>query len=499
MIDLISGISVIIIAILGYYFSFIKYKENKIAFSIGLLMLIGLILRLYTSSDFFLHEWDERYHALVAKNLIDFPFKPMLYRNPVLPFQIENWPANHVWLHKQPIPLWGMALSMSFFGVNEIALRLPSIILTTIGIALTFEIGRQLFNTRVGFLAAFLYSISGVIIELSSGRIATDHIDIFFLFFIELAIFMAIKFSRGKKSIYNILCGVSIGLAILSKWLPALVVLPIWGLLLVNSKRFSSKEIVYNFLILITVTTIVFLPWQIYIFQIFPAEAIWESGHNLKHLKVVLDEQGGPFYYHFDKMRILYGELIYIPFIWFIWKALKRIKNYKRLLLLIWIIVPFIFFSFAATKMQNYTLFTAPALFIITALFWDYLYQYRNRFKQKWLIYTMLFLLIALPVRYAIERIKPFDNRDRYPQWVKEIHNLDVHDKVVLFNTKYPIETMFYTDCIAYSRIPDNRTILKLIEDGYDVQIIDDGNLDTRLSELNDIKILKTSHSKSSD
>ncbi len=38
-----------------------------------------------------LHDWDERYHALVAKNMIEQPFKPMLYKNPVLPYDYKDW------------------------------------------------------------------------------------------------------------------------------------------------------------------------------------------------------------------------------------------------------------------------------------------------------------------------------------------------------------------------------------------------------------------------
>ena len=75
---------------------------------------------------------------------------------------------------------------MWVFGVNEIALRLPSIILTTIGIWLSYFIGRYLFNSKVGYLTAFFFSINGLIIELTAGRVATDHIDIFFLFLMSI-------------------------------------------------------------------------------------------------------------------------------------------------------------------------------------------------------------------------------------------------------------------------------------------------------------------------
>jgi len=48
------------------------------------LILCGFILRFYTASDLFLHSWDECYHALVAKNLIQHPLESEKIHNGVL-------------------------------------------------------------------------------------------------------------------------------------------------------------------------------------------------------------------------------------------------------------------------------------------------------------------------------------------------------------------------------------------------------------------------------
>ncbi|MEZ4885885.1 MAG: glycosyltransferase family 39 protein [Chitinophagales bacterium] len=118
------------------------------------ILVLGLLLRMYVATDLYVHEWDERYHALVAKNLIQHPLTPTLYENPVLSYNYKGWTTNHVWLHKQPVALWCMALSMKVFGVNEIALRLPSILFSVLGIWLTFQIALLLFGRKVAFIAA---------------------------------------------------------------------------------------------------------------------------------------------------------------------------------------------------------------------------------------------------------------------------------------------------------------------------------------------------------
>lgn len=273
MSNLLFGIFTITFCTIGYFFSWKYWTKDNYKIAVLLLVICGLALRIYTSTDFFLHSWDERYHALVAKNLIQNPLTPTLYSNPVLPYDYKNWAANHIWLHKQPLPLWVMAASMWLFGVNEIALRLPSIVMTTTGILLMFYIGSYFVNKKVGYLAAFFFSINGLIIELTGGRVATDHVDIFFLFFVELAIFLSIVYVQKRKTIYTIIAGISMGAAILSKWLPGLIVLPVWLLIVIDSGNFRPKEIMAQFFILLTTGIIIFLPWQIYIYTAFSLEA----------------------------------------------------------------------------------------------------------------------------------------------------------------------------------------------------------------------------------
>jgi 4-amino-4-deoxy-L-arabinose transferase-like glycosyltransferase len=487
------GIATLILCSIGYFFSWRFATREKYQFALFLLIFCGFLLRIYTASDFFLHEWDERYHALVAKNLMQHPFLPTLYENPILPFDYKNWSANNIWVHKQPLPLWTIAASFKLFGVNEIALRLPSVLLTTIGIWLTFAIATFFCNKKTAYLAAFFYSINGLIIELSAGRVATDHVDIFFLFFVQLAVFCSILFAQRQNAMYNIFAGIAIGAAILCKWLPALIVLPIWLLIVYESKKYTYKNIAMQFVLLCAVCAAVFMPWQWYIFTYFPIEANWEANFNIKHLTEALDKQTGSIFYFFNKIRINYGELVYLPLAWFGWKITQDFSNLKRFALLVWFIVPFVFFSLAQTKMQAYILFTSPVLFIITAEFWFFLKEKAEKHRFQYLFQAILLLLLALPIRYAVERIKPFKTADRQPQWVKELKALNQKNvtNAVLFNYERPIEAMFYANLTAYSTLPNSLIINELQKKGYSVLINDDGNIPTEIREIKGINIIK--------
>src|SRR4051812_5236672 len=103
---LIIGLFFTLIFLFLSYLSFKSYRQDKLPLAIFFLIVLGFSLRLFCSCDFYLHSWDERYHALVAKNIFLHPLRPTLYENAVLSYDYKNWTANHVWLHKQPFTFW---------------------------------------------------------------------------------------------------------------------------------------------------------------------------------------------------------------------------------------------------------------------------------------------------------------------------------------------------------------------------------------------------------
>ena len=134
------------------------------------------------SLDPYLNEWDERFHTLVAKNMVQQPFIPMLRVQPILNYNYTAWCCNHIWVHKQPLFLWQIATSLKLFGLNEIALRLPSAILGTLCIPLVYGIANFWTNQhKLAYLSTLLFAIGYYILELTTGRYGTDYNDICFL------------------------------------------------------------------------------------------------------------------------------------------------------------------------------------------------------------------------------------------------------------------------------------------------------------------------------
>lgn len=491
MLNQVLGSITVVVCIILYYLSYRNYKNYRINYSLVLIILGGLVLRVFAGTDLYLHTWDEQFHALVAKNLLKHPLIPTLFDNPVLPYDYKNWLGNHIWMHKQPVPLWFMALGMKLFGGNEIALRIPSIILSTIAIFLTFYVGKYLFSKRIGLLAAFFHSINGLIIEITAGRIATDHIDLYFLFFIELSVFLSILSVEKRSILFSILTGISIGLAILSKWMPALIVLPVW--LILAYKKLNTKNLLLHFFIISAVLIIVFLPWQIYIFNKFPDEARWENNLNFIRIVEAIDGHRGTVFYHFYKAAVVWNELIYLPLLWIFYKVFKTRFEKKYLILLIWIFIPYLFFSLVRTKMRGYLMFTGPAMFIILSVFLLNIQELKYKYFPPWFKKAIIILCILLSARYSIERVKPFHKRERNPEWTIQLRSLNKikYENTVLFNIENNIRAMFYTDHTVYPIIPTDEQIDTLTAKGYKVYINNDDNIPARIINNPDVILFR--------
>lgn len=456
------------------------FDHHKSAILLVMILLLGTWLRVRLSQDCYVHKWDERFHALVAKNAMKEPLKPTLYNTPLLPYDYTKWYSNHVWVHKQPLPIWLITISYSTFGVGDFATRVPSLIFGILSIYITCLLGKYLFDRKTALLAAFFMAINGLVIEIGSGRIATDHYDLLFMSLIELAILFAYHNSVSKKTVHSFISGLFIGLAILTKWLPGLIVLMIHYFFL-KRQGFTLSQSAKHICISLVTSLITFLPWQIYILTYFPNEAKWEYLHNWLHLSQELDGQTGGYFYFLDKIRINYSEIIYIPLIYMIYTLYKnKFKENQLMAFFVWIFVPILFFSIAKTKMQGYILFICPALFLITAHFFFEL-------KDRWLkmihnkslkIFSILLLIaiIILPLRYCLERTAfgfKAPKKEDYVDLYKSI-TPTLPAKALVLNVKEPIEFMFYTGSIAYSTDNiDNRLKDSISHLGYEIFVLD--------------------------
>ncbi len=206
-----------------------------------LILLSSFLLKLHHLDHAALKGLDESFHALVAKNFLKHPFTPTLIDQPYLPYDYRDWQANHIWLHKPPVPLWQIALSYLLFGITPLALRLPSAILATASVYLTYAIGRRLLSQPAGLIAAALQAFNPALTQLVQGYIFSDHVDVALLFWTELSIYLLVLAAfepcpqadateptarpARRRMFLLAACGIATGIAFLCKTYPAFITL----------------------------------------------------------------------------------------------------------------------------------------------------------------------------------------------------------------------------------------------------------------------------------
>lgn len=435
---------------------------NKNKYLLIITILISLIIRLFFAHlDPYLHEWDERYHALVAENMINHPFIPMLRNKPIVPYELNSWCCNSIWLHKQPLFLWQMALSMKIFGVSVFSMRYPSVIMGVIMILLLFRITFLLtakFETSI--IAAILFCFSYYQLEQISGLIGMDHNDVAFGFYIVASIWAYCEYLIDKKNKWIILIGIFSGLAILNKWLVGLLVYLPWIILTISDFIKSKdlkfiKPIIYSVIICI----IVFLPWQLYILYNFKELAMFEYKVNNEHIWNTVQGHSGSFFYYFIRFPKYFGKYIYLFVVFGFVILLKDKINYNQRIkftLLISFIAVFIFFSFfVKSKLPSYVFIVAPLGFIFSAIFINFLFSKINSNLIK-------FIIMVVVVYFTLNPNEVIESRKNNQTREKLIYNTNIYQnvrksipkdcKVVInINSFEDIDYMFYNnDITAY-------------------------------------------------
>lgn len=449
-----------------------KTKDYLVLMAI---LIIGLVLRLYMAwVDPFLHPWDERFHALVARNMMHHPFKPMLRAFPITDNYDPNvWCCNHIWVHKQPLFMWQMALSMKIFGVSEFTMRLPSVVMGTLMILILYRIVILLTdNRKIALIASGLLAVSNFHLQMIAGIKGMDHNDVALGFYVLASIWAYSEYTHKPRWYWIVLIGVFAGCAILNKWLLGLLVFLGWGIniLFQFRNKIPLKEI-KHFIAALIICCMVFVPWQLYILHQFPNEAKYEFEFNRRHITEALEGHSGSIFFYLKNFPNIFGN--YIFFFLFVGGILALFrKNMAPDLLLsfaVQIITVFCFFSFIVkTKVDTYFFFVVPLCLAFSAIA---IYHFCRLVKKRYFIIPSLIIIIFFSLNpVAIKNYLSSDNVERN----NRIYNADIYKnlrknipdniKVVMnMNSFEDIDVMFYNnDITAYHWTLPDSDILKM-------------------------------------
>jgi 4-amino-4-deoxy-L-arabinose transferase-like glycosyltransferase len=492
--------------------SIVSFQFDAKKLSLGLLFAGTLSLGFWIATlDPFLVLWDEQFHALVAKHMLDNPLKPVLYADPLLAFDYHNWVGNHVWVHKQPLFLWQIALSLKVFGINELAVRIPSIVQHALATVMVYRIGKISTNASIGFYGAIFFAVGYYLLELVAGKIPTDHNDSAFLFYVTASIWAWVEYTDTQKKYWIVLIGLFSGCAVMVKWLVGLLIYAGWTVSILpeyRSQEFVKRKLL-PVLVASTISVGIFLPWQLYILTVYPLEAGAEFQLITKHFYQVVEDHGGDVWFHFQAMYDLYGHGRLVPYLVLIGWVLLLVKMNRmhRIGMFVMVVVTYIFYSIAATKMTSFTVVLAPfgflALGALCVFLFDLLSGKLNRtvlfVVRCFVIMATGILLVNLP---GIKLLHTFAQTNehrklniRQMEWIQTLRERLPGDHWVVFNAATrdfgSIPVMFYTNYIAYDFIPSQEQLQEIDTQLYQIVVVEKDSLPEYITNNSTITRIK--------
>ena len=295
----------------------------------------------------------------------------------------HDWVVLHLnaqpWYVQPPLYFWIAAAFAKIFGVTAFALRLPSALATiAMGGAIGYATAR-IAGGRAGIYAAVVLSTS--LMQAIVGRLAI--MDALLDFAVAAAVlwwYRAFEPSgTPRRRDTAFVCGaLALALGTLAKGpvAPVITVLVIglWGLWEWRVGRLSRPTARAVALAALGFV-IVALPWFLALTARAGAHGVIELiGHyTVGRYTGVIENQTGPIWYYVPVL-----VLGFFPWIAFVpaalalaWRQAHEPGGAFTRLALVWTVVPFVFFSFANTKLPNYVALLLPALAILVALFFE--------------------------------------------------------------------------------------------------------------------------------
>jgi len=228
------------------------------------------------------------------------------------------------YLQKPPLLFWLGTLSFKLFGISVIAFKLPSLLLSFLGVYSVYRLGFLIFNKVTGLIAALLY-LSCEAFMLYNMDV---HTDLLLTTNIIFGTWQLAEYLEKKKALNFILGFVGIGLAMISKGVIGLAV-PVFSILgyLIVKKDFRTIFSL-KWLAAIPILVIILYPALKGLYDQFGISGIkfffWSN--NIDRIKG--DYTGGRHDYLYSFHTLIY---IFVPWSLYAYTAfIKDFQNWKK-------------------------------------------------------------------------------------------------------------------------------------------------------------------------
>ncbi len=325
---------------------------------------------------------------------------------------VSLFKGSEEYLDKPHLHYWLAALSFKLFGLHDWAYRIPGFLLILLGSYSCFGLGRLLYNTDIGKLAALVFLTAQTIV-LAGIDVRTDAVLTGFTIF---AIWQLAAYIENRSFVHILLGALSAGLAFSTKGQIAIVVigLPILCHLLYTRKwnAFLSWKVLIGLIVFVLAITPVLYAYYLQ-FDLHPEKVIRGSS-NRSGIFFILWEQSferlsgegvgknsSDYFFFFHTFLWVFLPWTFIAIAAYLSRAKTFIKmrfaynpRYE-FLTLGGITLVFLLISFAQFKLPHYLNILIPLYAILSASYLYSLYRF-VKWKQIKVILGVQYFILSL-------------------------------------------------------------------------------------------------------
>jgi len=301
------------------------------------------------------------------------------------------------YFEKPPLQYWATAVLFHVFGERDWVARLWTALLGFAGIAMVLYTGNRLFGAPLGVYAAALLAGSPLYVLL--GQVNT--LDMSVSFFLAAAIF---AFALGHMRLFWAACA----LAVLSKGLIGIVLPGAACFIYMLAKREWSLIRRVRPVAGAALFLVIAAPWFIAV-----SAANGEFAHfffvqeHFQRFTTEMHHRAQPGWYFIPVLAAGMAPWL-VPLAHAAVRAVKERRD-AELLLWIWAVVVFLFFSVSGSKLPPYILPIVPALAVLAA---------RSLTRSVLMAQSLVLLPLALGAGFAVHRLAGNGPYAAYAQWV---------------------------------------------------------------------------------
>jgi len=279
------------------------------------------------------------------------------------------------WFDKPILYYWVSLVFFHCLGPGELAARLACALFGAGGVLLTWFFARRLWGDGTALRSAIILATSLEYFWYS--RTAVTDLPLTFCVALSLVAFYRAAEGMGSRSLWYPLSFAAAGGAALAKG-PVGILLPglVAGSYLLLSGRVRELARI-PWARSLAALLLVAAPWYATV-SVRHGELFWNDfivSRNLLRYTSTLHRHPGPFYYYLPILVIglfPWGALFPFAMVRSLsggWRSLQG-EHRRTGFLLLWVLMPLLFFSFAGSKLPSYLLPSFPAMAILTAEAW---------------------------------------------------------------------------------------------------------------------------------